>query len=188
MTSQPQPQQQPSWFSPLKLLLIFSFVNLFVYLDRGERGWGAERMHGSPMQQGFCNPRRAARRGAGAAGRARALRTGFVGDPAHAPVRIPPGLIASNGVNGSQPTEQHPGGTGIQAGARGGARGRVLHRRACMHFSDPTFGMHAAWHTVPHPTMPCPPIAGCVRPDILPGRAAARGLHGRPTAEQPRVR
>lgn len=54
----PNLSSHPAWFSPIRLLLIFCFVNLFVYLDRG--------------------------------------------------------LIASNGVNGSQPTEENPQGSGIQ--------------------------------------------------------------------------
>lgn len=31
----PAAQQQPAWFTPLRLLLIFCITNLFVYLDRG---------------------------------------------------------------------------------------------------------------------------------------------------------
>ena len=55
----PQPGgNNPAWFSPVRLLVIFCGVNLFVFLDRG--------------------------------------------------------LIASNGVNGSQPTENNPEGSGIQ--------------------------------------------------------------------------
>lgn len=40
----------PKWFTPLRLLLIFCFTNLFVYLDRG----GSRGPGNSFLSDGSC--------------------------------------------------------------------------------------------------------------------------------------
>ena len=126
---------KPRWFTPLRLLLIFCFANIMVYLDRGghlgqphvhvkQRASAPAAAMAEPPRRRCCSghsvgqaesPARACAARAPLAPR-RGPRFHAAHRPAPRPCAgpHPAGVIASNGVNGSPRTVDQPKGSGIQ--------------------------------------------------------------------------